>query len=79
MLCINYRKGLSMSPSARNLLKRRDKLSATALEASRLATTERTLADNQHLAASMLEHLADDLASQVVEVEVEIRAAAAAA
>lgn len=64
-----------MPTSARSLLQRRNKLNATALEASQLASTERSLADNQHLAASRLERLADDLANQVIDVETEIRQA----
>jgi len=67
-----------MAKITRRLLEKRNKLKAAAQEASRLAGTERALADNQHLAASMLEHLADDLAHQVVDVDTELSAATAA-
>lgn len=59
--------------SKNSLIKKRDKLQTSVFEAAQLATTERDLADRQHLAAHMLEKLADDLEQQLSVVEAEIK------
>ena len=65
-------KGARMKSTNRNLAKKRDKLKKSAKVATVLAAAERALADQQHLAASELENLADDLHAQVVAAEAEI-------
>jgi hypothetical protein len=57
------------------LIRKRDKLKASALEAGKLAVAERLLADQQHLVASNLEVLADDLTVQVTAADAEISVA----
>ena len=63
-----------MSSNAQNLTRKRNKLKASAKEASTLAQAERELADQQHLAARNLELLAEYLTDQVTAVEAEIQA-----
>jgi hypothetical protein len=62
-----------MSTNAQNLTRKRNKLKASAVEASTLAHAERELADQQHLVAHNLERLADDLSDQVKAVDAEIK------
>lgn len=59
--------------SRTSLIKKRDKLQISVDAAGHLATTERELADKQHLAAHMLEKLTDDLEEQLMAVEAEIK------
>jgi len=67
-----------MPKSAQNLTKKLDKLKMSAKVATKLAVSERLLADQQHSAARELEILADGLDRQVVDIQVEIIEAAAA-
>jgi hypothetical protein len=63
-----------MTGPTQNLTRKRNKLKASATEASALAIAERELADQQHLVAHNLERLADDLSDQVKAVDAEIKA-----
>ncbi|UJW85672.1 hypothetical protein [Devosia sp. SL43] len=63
-----------MTTATKDLTRKRNKLKASATEASTLAQAERVLADQQHLVAHNLERLADDLTVQVTAVEAEIKA-----
>ena len=63
-----------MTTNVQNLTRKRNKLKASATEASTLAQAERKLADQQHLVAHNLEVLADDLVGQVNAVDAEIKA-----
>lgn len=61
-----------MQMTTRSLAAKRDKLKGSAKAATKLAQTERSLADEQHLVASQLEILADGLDEQVIAIEAEL-------
>jgi|GEM_PF-1694792 hypothetical protein len=63
-----------MTTNAQSLNLKRNKLKASAAEASTLAQAERMLADQQHEVAHNLELLAEDLTVQVTAVEAELQA-----